>query len=343
MTEANDTRRIDGIQKLRGIAALAVALYHFSINDRISWPPNIVTAGEFGKFGVQTFFVISGFILPYSLWKAQYRLRDSGRFLLKRVLRLDPPYLASIVVSLAALIAAARNGGKAVQITWQQIALHLGFLTVFSNYEWLNTVYWTLAIEFQFYLMLALVFPLLKTRSRWLLLGALSGFGWLIPNILFFPGQSSFFLLGIGVFLAYAGICGVWESAMWLAASIALTFWAHGWIETAVGSVSALLMVAPWFQHRSRILGFLGTISYSLYLLHVPFGEKLLSVTAARSHGLALFGWFCCDLAMTLLVSWLFYRLIEYPSQKLAARVRYVDPQPLPEIRQPLAQSSQLE
>src|ERR1700722_12839903 len=106
--QASSAQRMEGIQKLRGLAALAVTLYHCSLNVRLPWPQGFLSAADFGKFGVEAFFVISGFILPYSLWKAGYVLGDAGKFLLKRLARLDPPYLASIVLSIVALVLAAR-------------------------------------------------------------------------------------------------------------------------------------------------------------------------------------------------------------------------------------------
>ncbi|WP_461147988.1 acyltransferase family protein [Spirosoma pulveris] len=47
---------------------------------------------EYGKYGVQIFFVVSGFVIPLSLKKSNYDERGYPRFLWKRVLRLHPPY-----------------------------------------------------------------------------------------------------------------------------------------------------------------------------------------------------------------------------------------------------------
>ena len=48
--------------------------------------------------GVTAFFVISGFVLPLSLSSNGYRLSDAPVFLLKRAVRLEPPYLATILL-----------------------------------------------------------------------------------------------------------------------------------------------------------------------------------------------------------------------------------------------------
>jgi peptidoglycan/LPS O-acetylase OafA/YrhL len=44
------------------------------------------------------FFVLSGFIIPYSMARASYTVADFPRFVLKRVTRIDPPYLVAIAL-----------------------------------------------------------------------------------------------------------------------------------------------------------------------------------------------------------------------------------------------------
>ena len=80
---------LDHIDSLRALAVLSVLLYHLN--------PRLVPGGF---VGVDIFFVISGFILPYALHKAGYQPADFFRFMWKRILRLDPPYLVCIVVVL---------------------------------------------------------------------------------------------------------------------------------------------------------------------------------------------------------------------------------------------------
>src|SRR5260221_3438469 len=64
--------------------------------------------------GVPVFFVISGFVLPLAMSRAAYRISDFPRFVLKRALRLEPPYLVSIALALILGVAAGitpRVGG----------------------------------------------------------------------------------------------------------------------------------------------------------------------------------------------------------------------------------------
>ena len=108
--------------------------------------------------------MISGFVIPWSLHRSGYQLHDFHRFVLKRLLRLEPPYLVALasVVAFAAFYAWVKQRPfPPEEHWWLQVALHLGYLTRFFGFDWLNDLYWTLAVEFQFYLLIGLVFPLL--------------------------------------------------------------------------------------------------------------------------------------------------------------------------------------
>src|SRR5271166_6626421 len=89
-------QRIGVINALRAFAALFVAWGHFVAGQG----KYLSLSGKYGYLGVHIFFVISGFVIPWSLYRGKYVLRDYPRFLLKRNVRLYPPYLASIAVTI---------------------------------------------------------------------------------------------------------------------------------------------------------------------------------------------------------------------------------------------------
>src|SRR5438874_1620600 len=97
-----EKNRIAILDPLRGLAALGVAWFHFTHGNPVFLPTGTLKAsGQYGWTGVAAFFVISGFVLPYSMHRAGYRVRSHWRtFALKRLIRLDPPYLASILLAL---------------------------------------------------------------------------------------------------------------------------------------------------------------------------------------------------------------------------------------------------
>jgi len=63
--------RLDSVEFARGLAALAVCVFHFT---KYLWPDDSVIrkAGSFGWAGVESFFVISGFIIPYAMERSGY-------------------------------------------------------------------------------------------------------------------------------------------------------------------------------------------------------------------------------------------------------------------------------
>src|SRR5882724_10180383 len=88
------------IDFLRGIAALGVTLGHLVNSDplRFSQLPILQYVTGYGHLGVQVFFVISGFVIPYSMYFGNYKINNISKFVLKRLSRLEPPYIISIFV-----------------------------------------------------------------------------------------------------------------------------------------------------------------------------------------------------------------------------------------------------
>ena len=95
MIEAKTFSRLEQIDGLRGIAAAMVTWFHMTNTySEDSW---VRASGTFGFLGVEIFFVISGFIIPWSMNRAGYTIRTGfGSFLTKRVLRIEPPRLLAI-------------------------------------------------------------------------------------------------------------------------------------------------------------------------------------------------------------------------------------------------------
>ena len=78
---------IEIIDFLRGIAALSVVLFHYATSSIASIKPNATSEFfEWGRLGVQVFFVISGFIIPYAMYASSYKVNDIGKYLFRRFL-----------------------------------------------------------------------------------------------------------------------------------------------------------------------------------------------------------------------------------------------------------------
>jgi peptidoglycan/LPS O-acetylase OafA/YrhL len=322
--------RIQSLDALRGVAALAVAWYHFTNSGTFADSGWLSASGAYDYLGVTAFFVISGTVIPYSLHRAGYTLGSFPTFLGKRLARLDPPYLVSIALILAlAYLSSVAPGyrGQQFTINWPQVFLHLGYLNTFVDpaHGWLNVVYWTLAIEFQFYLLAGLLYPLAASESR----AARMGFFALLCAPAFFFQTDSFvfhygfiFSIGVATFQYKAGITRRRE---YLALC---TLFALGALATVgPAKASAALLAALAINHlelRRRSLIFLGAISYSVYLLHVPVGSRVINL-GSRFAGTTGGRFAVClaALAVTLAASYVFYRLVERPSQLLSSKIKY--------------------
>jgi peptidoglycan/LPS O-acetylase OafA/YrhL len=324
--------RVEVLDPLRGLAALAVAWYHFTNCSGLVQTAWLRASGAYGWLGVDMFFVVSGFVIPYSMYRGAYQpTRDFGRFLAKRMIRLEPPYLVSIGIALALLGVASLtgHGGEKPPISAPQLLLHLGYLNTFFGYRWLNEVYWTLGIEFQYYLFVALAYPLLVVKSHRLRLvgvAALAGVSLLFhsPTLVFhFLGL---FSLGILAFHYHAGLMSGRTFLAGLAAVAVLTTLGLNSQIASVGCATALLIAfVPMPRHAAAgPLVFLGRISYSLYLLHTMIGGPLVNLGARFGSGLA---WELVVLAVATAASVAaavgLHRLVERPAQELSSRIKY--------------------
>ena len=330
-----DSSRLETLDCLRGIAAFAVLWFHLTNGNPGFLPQGALkSSGTFGWLGVEVFFVISGFILPYALQRAGYQPAEFFRFVWKRILRLDPPYLVCIALVLVLNFASTLVPGfrgQPFQFDLAQVLLHLGYLNAFFNYEWVNVVFWTLAIEFQFYLLVALLFPLISHPSaavRAGICGVLAAAAFLLPsgNLVFH--YLFLFLLGIWAFQIKAGLL---RSAM---------VQAIGWMLLAVGAwltlgdtialaatVTGLLIVHA--RLNARWLLFLGQISYSLYLLHVPVGGRVINLGSRFAHGpVAQMVVLALAVAVSIGAAFCFHRWVELPAQRWSSSVRFRGAQP---------------
>lgn len=313
------------IDLLRGFAALAVGFFH--LTTAFLQPGNPLRfIFERGHLGVECFFVISGFIIPYTLWRKNHHLRDAGRFLLARVLRLHPAYLASLALMLLTLWLPNHLPPpwfKAATIDWSNIALHLLYLSEICGKPWINGVYWSLAIEMQYYLLLAFAFPLLHRGPKWLVFSAVALFaasGSWAPHPLVFH-HAGLFTPGILLFLAHTGRIQTWELLLATAASITLLALQSGSLHRPAAVLAAFLIIRH-LRWNPPAGAFLGRISYSFYLVHTIVGFAILNLFIPlisselfRSTAVLL------AIAAAILAGTLFHHLVEAPTHRLAQRI----------------------
>jgi peptidoglycan/LPS O-acetylase OafA/YrhL len=319
-----------GLDALRAVAALSVCLFHFTGG---MMPKLMVPAAQNafsrGYLGVDIFFVISGFIIPYSLVGKNHQVAGIFAYLKKRVMRINPPAYASLFLVIGQWFIidkliqhTSRYTGN---LTVGQLVHNMLFTVPFTHYKWINGIFWTLAIEFQFYLFIGLLFSLLFERSvAWFV-----GLYVLVAAVSFVPGTESMAFLHYSSLFALGGVALLWQQqrisqALYLAGLLGfglLTCWQLDVYSGVIGVATAVGI--NMLKLRIPGLSFLGRMSYSLYLVHGLIGTtaefvliKLLPPTTdARKLLLTLV---CLGLAIG--GAYLFYRLVEQPFMKLASR-----------------------
>lgn len=215
----------------RGVAALLVFLFH--IRDTFSESmPGVAQVVRFGSLGVPLFFVISGYVISASAESTLRGARTAGSFLKRRALRIFPPFWLSILVVVAVpyLVAALSSLKSGVfespdprflawgGLDWLEVVT---LVKVFGTpdgdlqaaFNPLNSVYWTLAIEFQFYLCMYLA--LLVRRHFHAVIGLVTAFSlvllaWPLPvDPGWFIHYWPMFAMGIGLQYVLAAGWGV--------------------------------------------------------------------------------------------------------------------------------------
>ena len=323
------------LNTLRGIAALIVVFSHYSNETDIL---HGVLGNGAGQFGVMLFFILSGFLMSYLYLNKKFDVENFRYYAVARIARVVPLFV--LVVLLSFLLQAVGIQGIFYAIT--DVSSLLSHLFLLSG----TSVLWTIPPEIQFYILflflwwlylrrkgllylfiLAIYFGLIFldfSGPHWMVLG-LEVHAYLIPSL-------PYFFIGI----VFGRIYCAWEAPRYLKKDIFVlallglplmfpdifTFltgrthkmWADVGIFLAVSAVFfALIFLVPEDNRLlSNPLGdFLGKISYSLYLLHVPI-LSLIVLPSKKYPGFFLF----LFIALSLTIAFVSYSLIEAPARK---------------------------
>jgi peptidoglycan/LPS O-acetylase OafA/YrhL len=341
--------RIRSLDSLRGIAALIVVLHHARLMfpETPAWikytPLRVLISGQ---SAVILFFILSGFVLYLTL--CSKNVHSYWSFAIKRFARIYPPFCVAILLSavlwyMVAPMPMSGVGDWANDLNWQlkpTLSVVLGHLAMPDDealYS-LDNVMWSLVIE----LRLSLVFPLIAflVRRNWRAAGVVGiAFSALCtgiearyaPNWLFDPFKTGqyLYLFVIGAVLAenYRSIVGALQRlsgwfrlALWCSAIICFSvnpFHAGG-IPTAIGSTLLVALCLADTRVGDALTTpvplWLGKISYSLYLIHVPI---LIAAAHLLIGTMPLFSIVVLALVSAILASEILYRAVESPSIKL--------------------------
>ena len=348
-------RFIPVVEGLRFVSIMFVVLFH--INGYLSVKSPLRDAGPIdvgfvqrlamiGHYGVQLFFVISGFVLAlpfaaHQLLKAPaVRLRA---YFLRRVTRLEPPYVLSMLgLFLMHILIDGANSPSSLS----HLGASLAYLhnQIYATNSTINTVAWSLEVEVQFYLLaplLASVFLISSPTKRratlvagMLLAVALQTLANPIAGgrlSLSIVNYIQFFLLGFllaDYFLVdwkgTPAVSNYWDVVAvvgWPALAIVLM---RDWATrlTLPALVFVLFCAGLRGKRTSALLSdrwvtTIGGMCYSIYLLHYPIisaiARHTVTIGSARAYPVHLLVQSVLLVSSSVLISALYFMLIERP------------------------------
>lgn len=356
------TRRLGGLDGVRGLAALYVVFNHIFErtfpgypHDRAPW-----WAGWFiyGRFAVVVFIVLSGFSLALSPARHGWRLDSLLRFAGRRARRILPAYFAALAFSLAVAWFVVAQPGEGRPHTDSVVVNGLLVQNLVREPS-PNRAFWSMAIEAQLYVALPLLLLMVRRLSSvvmvtvvTLLVVAVGVAGPHHPRLNAYviqspPDLAALFALGVlaAGLVAATRVRRAWPwLALAAAAPVLLAIRREGpvwtltprhliWVDLALGPAIACVLVGLAIGHPrplvraldSRPVRELGLCSYSLYLLHEPIVVVLYSrvVGPEYRHGATAF-LVLAALAVPLAVAlaWMFALLFERPFLRHAGRGR---------------------
>ena len=321
---AKAKNRLQALDALRGIAALGVVLFHYfpyynELYGHAFTPPDVL---EFGRYGVHLFFMLSGFVIFMTLERTQH----AGKFGLARAFRLLPALWVGIILT---FMAVHLLGPPDRTVPLSSALMNFTLLHSYFNHAHVDGAYWSLVIEVTFYVWMALLFYTLKS---WQLLRIVL-FGWIIISylavmnmenlshtMLFITHELLFVLyapLFISRILLYnwhksGSLPAIDDFFLALAMSHALIAYPAPFNIFVLACYGVFVMAISGYLNFivNTITLWLGSLSYSLYLIHQNIGYGIID----QSYAMGLSG--LTGVTMAVVVSFLLATLIHYYVEK---------------------------
>jgi peptidoglycan/LPS O-acetylase OafA/YrhL len=299
-----------------------------------------------GSIGVDIFFCLSGFLITEILLHLPaLSVGNLLKFIFRRWMRIYPLYLASIV---AAFLLMKLTGVYNPDTLVASLPRLLSFIS-YPQTGFATGVFWTLQIEFWFYVIFPFLFAFAYPRGLLpYVIGIVICISWIAKFLL---GQHQDFAplntLSYMDQLMYGAICaliskdkpsiaGLFRSRWWFWGSLAVTFciaqfvnfnglydpkwWLLTSLSAMICAIAILHRVANTTEFKDNFIAWLGRISFSIYLVHaividyVPTGTMIPKLDTPTC------------LALVIAISWLTKRFIEGPGIALSKTIARFQP-----------------
>ncbi|MGI5197911.1 acyltransferase family protein [Streptomyces sp. CA-288835] len=325
-------KRLELLDYARLLAALCVLCFHYLYNGiengkvtSIDHIPGISEWAMYGYLGVPFFFMISGYVIFFSV-----QGRTAAEFAVSRAVRLFPAFWAAVLLtSLVALFWGEQSLGTSVQPA--QVLANLTMVPRLLGEKYVDGVYWSLEYELAFYL-LVFVLLLLGWRNHlervfllWpsvMLVALLAD----LPKLLFLGGQFTFFAAGAAFAVlkrraSIASLMAVAVSAVLCIETVLATLPSPPANDAIQYSRQVITMVIVSFFAFFFFLNsekgaslhlpgsrLAGNLSYPIYLLHAHIGYMAISRFATNENRIVTY---LGVLVAVLFAAWTLHRVVE--------------------------------
>jgi len=350
------TRQINELTAIRGIAALSIVVHHFyaSFNQTayglLSQQTQYVAQSY---LWVDMFFMLSGYVLAHRYTDLKFRKNEISQFLIARLARIYPLHFVVLLLFLFIEIVQTLNhvssfeSPNSVLNFFRNLFLLQGIQLSHIDTSW-NHPAWSISIEWSAYLIFPVMIVLLRHAPAWVVAtGAV--FGILVLTFLANLTASNLDVTGIlglirciiemyfGAVLflfrqkpgAIVGALPRWFSPTLIFITLVATLH-FGITDALVVAIMGLFMFSIGMRSaaypndpilrllNTKIMIYLGTVSYSIYLCHllILMGTTVIAKSLDLSTPLAL----VFAIIATLLISPLGYHFIEKPGQNFVKK-----------------------
>lgn len=320
--------RLEELDALRGLAALAVVLYHYTTRYGELFEHEKATyfSFDYGYLGVNLFFMISGFVIFMTMKKTDL-WKDFAR---KRALRLYPAYIVSVIITFAFV---KLYGLEGREVSYFEGVFNLTMLQGFvPGISHVDGVYWSLTAELTFYVIIGLViFWGIKKRifivmTTWLVFSFLiQGIAYITENHIIPQALVMYSLASYSHLFVAGGIFYLIREKVEVKYYVVLLLCLLNQF-TFNNLVSSIITVFFFFifylmiNNKMKIINirpltFLGGISYSLYLIHQNLGYIVIEIM--ENNGLLHEIYMLIPLCLSIILATFLTNCIEKPTIKV--------------------------
>jgi exopolysaccharide production protein ExoZ len=330
----NAPRRLRGLDSLRGIAIATVIVFHVQLH--FPAPGLLGRLALLGYNGVQLFFIVSGITMCY-MWSARKdETWETGKFLIRRLCRIAPPFWFAIVFYMAWRQTSFSNLEPAGALD-ALVTLFLAHGFVPHDINLVVPGGWSIAAEAGFYVLFPLMVSRLRTAAQrlWAALAiyiACTGCAEILARyagvddlVLYYSllTQLPIFVAAMALFtMLFSPVeelpLGTLLAVMAVWAAVSVTGKTMGWMTRPGLWAEVVLMLlfaaAVLKRFEWRFFAFLGRISFSAYLFHFAVIDVLATWLPHKAPEASI-GGFAIGLASvglaTIAVAWVSSRTLE--------------------------------